>query len=362
MCSTILSNIINVSNKDLEKEINNFVIINTTPDINTSDKNITDDVINKSDITIADSIKYKLFDFNNYSLNDDLYMNSLNVVNKSYNINNKIYKLLHYKKSSLTNDNINTIGNFRSVIVDDENNMVMFSPPKSINYNIFYNKYNDVQNKCKVEEIIEGTMINLFYINNKWEISTKTTIGANNSFFKNFDSQIHNVTKPKTFREMFIESCKEVNLDLSLLNKSYNYSFVMQHNENRIVKPIYSIYLYLVKVYKIDNIEKVVYEIDIKKDKLYDILCSTTSIKFPTEYENTETSELSFDELPNRYGSKNTRFDCLGVMIYSPDGNRTKIRNPVYEEIKQLRGNQPKLQYHYLTLKKNKNIKKYLYY
>jgi hypothetical protein len=235
----------------------------------------------------------------------------------------------------------------------------MFSPPKSINYDIFYNTYNNVQNKCKVEEIIEGTMINLFYINNKWEISTKTTIGGNNSFFKNFDSQIHNVTKQKTFREMFIESCKEVNLDLSLLNKDYNYSFVMQHNENRIVKPIYSIYLYLIKVYKINNSEKVIYEIDIKNDKLYNTLSSSTSIKFPTEY---ISGELTFDELYNTYGSNNTRFDCLGVMIYSPDGHRTKIRNPVYEEIKQLRGNQPKLQYHYLTLKKSKNIKKYLYY
>jgi hypothetical protein len=72
----------------------------------------------------------------------------------------------------------------------------------------------------------------------------------------------------------------------------------------------------------------------------------------------------TFQELKEKYGCLNTPFNCLGVMIYSPEGNRTKIINPSYEELKQLRGNQPKLQYHYLVLRKKGNdyIKKYLHY
>jgi hypothetical protein len=42
--------------------------------------------------------------------------------------------------------------------------------------------------------------------------------------------------------------------------------------------------------------------------------------------------------------------------------NRTKIRNQNYEKVKLLRGNQPKLQYRYLTLCQSKQITEYLFY
>ena len=51
-----------------------------------------------------------------------------------------------------------------------------------------------------------------------------------------------------------------------------------------------------------------------------------------------------------------------GVMIYHKDGERSRIRNPVYEDIKYLRGNQPKLFYKYLELRKQNKVKDYLYY
>jgi hypothetical protein len=49
-------------------------------------------------------------------------------------------------------------------------------------------------------------------------------------------------------------------------------------------------------------------------------------------------------------------------MIYHKDGDRTRIRNPVYQDIKYLRGNQPKLFYQYLELRKQNKVKDYLYY
>jgi hypothetical protein len=288
-------------------------------------------------------------------------MNLLNITYKSYNIDNKIYKLLNYKKAYLSNDTYDTIGKFRSVLVEN-NRIIMFSLPKSLPYSLFVERYSNVEKDCLAEEIIEGTMINLFFDNNKWDISTKTTLGGNSSFFKTFDSRLYNnnyTNKAKTFRDMFFEVVKSVNLDIDSLNKEYCYSFVMQHPDNRIVLPIYSMNLYLIKVYKINNITRIINDINLKNNKYISEIFNNSLIKFPIKYEMN-----TFQELKEKYGCLNTPFNCLGVMIYSPEGNRTKIINPSYEELKQLRGNQPKLQYHYLVLRKKGNdyIKKYLHY
>ena len=58
----------------------------------------------------------------------------------------------------------------------------------------------------------------------------------------------------------------------------------------------------------------------------------------------------------------NTPYNIVGVMIYAPDGTRTKLRNPNYEDIRKLRGNQAKLQYQYLTLRQNGKMKDFLIY
>jgi hypothetical protein len=41
-------------------------------------------------------------------------------------------------------------------------------------------------------------------------------------------------------------------------------------------------------------------------------------------------------------------------------GERAKIRNPVYEQVRNLRGNQPKLQYQYLSLRKEGKVGEFL--
>jgi hypothetical protein len=53
----------------------------------------------------------------------------------------------------------------------------------------------------------------------------------------------------------------------------------------------------------------------------------------------------------------NTSYDKVGVVLYNTvTGERAKIRNPVYEQVRNLRGNQPKLQYQYLCLRKEGKV------
>jgi hypothetical protein len=53
----------------------------------------------------------------------------------------------------------------------------------------------------------------------------------------------------------------------------------------------------------------------------------------------------------------------MGFVLHNrTTGHRTKIRNPVYEEVRQLRGNQTKMQYQYLTLRKDGKVNEFLKY
>jgi len=276
---------------------------------------------------------------------------------------NKKYKIIRYDKNYLNYDLISTYGLCRSVIVNSDNNVVCFAPPKSIPSDIFMKKYDitkdDITKKIIAQEFVEGTMINVFWddkigLTGGWEISTRNTIGATSSFYKS-----SNPKETKTFRTMFLEACKENNLVLENLNKMYCYSFVLQHPENRIVVPFLHPQLYLVAVYSIVNMP---ISIQVYSDDIYEIKnmgwFETTTIKFPEIY-----LFETYDVLIEKYASNNTDYNCLGVVIFNKEtGERTKIRNPVYEQVRSLRGNQPKLQYQYLCLRKEGKVGDFLKY
>ena len=270
-------------------------------------------------------------------------------------LNNQKYKVIRYNKTNLTYDIIPTYGLCRSVIANSNNQVVCFSPPKSVKSDMFIEKYNIKNETLVAEEFVEGTMINVFWDQNiglsgAWEISTRNTVGAVASFYKSPNS--------KTFRTMFLEAAANNKLDLDTLHKNFCYSFVLQHPENRIVVPFKTPQLYLISMYIIDNSDKSnvkVYSVD-KSNFLN--LHSNTEVKIPTVY-NWNT----YADLVDKYASMNTSYDVLGVVIYNNEtGERTKIRNPVYEEVRQLRGNQPKLQYQYLCLRKEGKVADFLKY
>jgi hypothetical protein len=59
----------------------------------------------------------------------------------------------------------------------------------------------------------------------------------------------------------------------------------------------------------------------------------------------------------------NTPYNILGVVLNNlKTGERSKIRNPVYEQVRELKGNQPKLQYQYLVLRHEGRVNEYLTY
>ena len=152
--------------------------------------------------------------------------------------------VLKYVKNKLTTENVNSLGLFRSIIVDEEGNILSFAPPKSLNFDIF-SQTNDYD-KCYIKHFPEGTMVNVFFDKHTddWEISTRSSIGAKCNF--NMDSNI-------TYRYMFLDAMNHTGLEFDYLDKTSCYSFVLQHPKNRIVVQIVQPAIILTNKYKIEN-------------------------------------------------------------------------------------------------------------
>lgn len=271
--------------------------------------------------------------------------------------NNATYSVIRYDKNFLTYDLVPSYGLCRSVILNNENKVVGFAPPKSISSEKFIKEYPYKTTGVVAEEFVEGTMINVFWdtaigLNGGWEISTRNTVGATSSFYKSGSN------KSKTFRDMFLEAAKENNFILESLNPLYCYSFVVQHPENRIVVPFKKPQLYLVGMYSIFNNNNNDIIVQVFDPQIFQscFVLTNSTIRFPQIY-NFE----SYSELIEKYGSMNTSYDIMGVVLHNKfTGERAKIRNPVYEQVRALRGNQPKLQFQYLSLRNEGKVKDFL--
>jgi len=290
-----------------------------------------------------------------YSTDDDSRKNTANSLNLKYNLwkhkTGDNFHILKYNKEWLINDTVDTVGLLRSLIYKDDGTVVSFAPPKSLPSDKLSF---DNDKKYVAETFVEGTMINMFYDNtvNSWEIATRSSVGGNMSFYMEGGFK-----KENTFRSMFDEVCNYIGFDYvnhQCDNKNFVYSFVMQHPKNRIVKVISEMKLYLVDVFEIDD--KIINIIDFRKLDLN--MCD--KIKYPRQEIVTDANSL--EQCKESCASMNTPYHIQGVVIKSTGGQRYKFRNPNYEHVRRLRGNQPKLQYQYLALRQSGQVKEYLQY
>ena len=272
---------------------------------------------------------------------------------------NYVKYLIKYKKDKLSSENINDVGLFRSVVVfkNNKNNKLeikVFSPPKSSKYNLFISDDDNKFNECYISELVDGTMINMFYNNydNEWVVCTKSNIGANCKF--NLDSN-------HTFKSMFVDAFIEGELDYDMFNKDYSYSFVLKHPSNRIVTPVGKPELILISVYKFigDN----VYDITNEETELTSIMSTPSTFKYD-EFYSLFGGEFDDEWLQLTFvcSEKMLRYDIPGYNIYNKHGLRTKLRNLSYEHVKRMKGNGQKLLFTYLRLRNNDNLLEFLDY
>lgn len=279
---------------------------------------------------------------------------------KYYSVNhystkaNEKYSIIRYNKELLSSDLVSTYGLLRSVILSGPM-IVSFAPPKSMSGENFMNSYPSKTESIIAEEFVEGTMINVFFdptygASGCWQIATRNTVGAEVSFYK---------WSKTTFNEMFMEACIFNKFNIQTLNPRFCYSFVLQHPHNRIVVPFKHPQLYLVAIYGINNISNCITVVEENlDDHATSVWKNMTGVKFPEKYEF-----ANYSELIEKFASPNTPYNIVGVMVKNTvTGERTKFRNPIYEEVRHLRGNQPKLQYQYLSLRHSGKMTDFLKY
>ena len=144
---------------------------------------------------------------------------------------------------------------FRSLITDQTGSIVSIAPAKSLPNDDFLGIFADFT-RMRATEIVEGTMINLFWNSSQWEIATKRSVGCDYHFFRN--EYFPGLPEPeqKSFRQMMLDAVSETYIGgfANSLNLAKNrcYSFVVQHPSNHIVVPVDAAALYLVGCYEIE--------------------------------------------------------------------------------------------------------------
>jgi hypothetical protein len=296
--------------------------------------------------------------------------NAPEVIKKVYKCGENDYNIYNYKRENKAHDlsasvdteqpiqlndddNYNELGNYRSVITYNDN-IVAVAPIKSSSF--------DLTKQLTANEVIEGTMINLFY--NKcigsWEIATKSAIGGNYWFYRTqYDGSLE-FNRQMTFREMFMESlCEDPNSDLNAsnvvkqLNIDYNYSFVMQHPANHIVLNIMKPTLYLVAGFKIDNDVITHCTPDDMNNLALNCSVDNLPILFPLQVDVVGKNMEEISQISSYYNA--------GIMLHGKNGKRFKVINETYERLKNIRGNNPNIHYHYLSLFAAGNVNQFLY-
>jgi hypothetical protein len=287
---------------------------------------------------------------------------------KNYYNANMGYTIMNYTKEFVCFDDYETT-KYRSVIFSNpQNKLLCFSPPKSIKYDVFMEKYPLIDDNIYANEIIEGVMINLFYDEriNSWEIATKSAIGGN---YKHKQCLITSFYNKKTFIELFFDALQCVsnvkpfsvrlnqNKVIELFPKNYNYVFVLQHPENKIILNIPIPKLYLVGVYEIVgntavNIPPPIFE-------KWDIFLNINGIiHFPEQI-----TENTYDKIIAKYCSVYTNYVNPGIMLINlENGERTKIINPIYANRRKKDKQNPNMQYQYLCLNRIQKTDDFLKY
>ena len=169
-----------------------------------------------------------------------------------------------------------------------------------------------------VEELIDGTVIRLYYDNDEWKISTLHTIDAESAYW----------VSDKCFKTLFLE-CSENFINYDMLNTSYIYGFIIRHPENKIVTHY--------------ETKDVVHIETLDRDNNFESVDVDLKIIKPRKLIFTNYSQMISS--------------CIKLHFYLPgyllsyNGNLTKYLAPHYNYVKGLKGNTPNMEIRYLQIR-----------
>lgn len=191
---------------------------------------------------------------------------------------------------------------------------------------------------CVIEESVDGTLINLFYYKDRWQVSTKCT----------FDAECR-WNSEKTFKELFWETATRVKLNVDGLDTCFCYSFVLCHPECRNITPYENPKLIHISSRNMDTFIESDEDIGIEKPSILKI----------DNYNTIGCS--SYNELLVQLD----RLDYTkeGFMLYSKNRQcRTKLIGKEHLKVKQIKGTYPIIEWKLIEMRNMDNVNPFFDY
>jgi len=251
------------------------------------------------------------------------------------------FALIRYVKgkSNLTLPHVRA---FRSVVWDVTKNVpVSIAPLKSIDGESL--PTTETTEGFTIEHFIDGVMICGFYdtYNSEWCFHTRSTLNAMCRYY----------SQTKTFLDMFKAAMSSVvpadgtnvwETFLASLDKTTNYTWVLQHPENRIVVSVAT-----PKAWCVQSLQMSDGAIRHVSTGPFNVLLSVRA----------NTWEQLREMLADAVSMK--AHNVLGFVV-KQDDRRWKIRSPVYNQVRLMRGNSARRDFLWLSLWRSNTLPAYL--
>ena len=245
------------------------------------------------------------------------------------------------------NDDSALIRNCRGLVFNDDK-LILKAFPYTFEYTVnnpdlLRDKENILMN-CRCFKSYEGTLLRVFYFNNKWYVSTHRKLNAFKSKWcgnKTYGELFENALKFEYYNNDVFkqkvglnESWEDVVLPrfLNTLNKDNQYMFlILNDKNNRIV---------------CDPSEKVMHVGTFLKDG---------SLNLDVDCCISHTEEVKFNTLDEMmdYVKKIDISKNQGLILFSPHNYQYKIYNDKYYDLLNIRANIPSIKFRYLQLRKD---------
>jgi hypothetical protein len=194
------------------------------------------------------------------------------------------------------------------------NRPVSVAPPKASKIFPYQTCQKAVEAGLFCQEFYDGFMINCFTHDGKLMVTSRSKLNATGHFYSS-----------KSFYELFQESYKG-DLNKCVLD-SVSYSFLVQHQEHRVVTPITENHTYV--VHKVSFLKDGSFHVEDHLEEFQGRVNIPSIIMDPT---------MQVDQWVNHFMS-NKSWEFQGVVLKDLNGNRWRFRNPSYMHVKELRGN-----------------------
>lgn len=153
-------------------------------------------------------------------------------------------------------------------------------------------------------EKIDGSLLSLYYYNDKWNLATNGGIDA-------YESDLPNPIKHKTFGQLFDDVIEQYKIDFESLNKNYCYTFEVVSLENKVVISYSKDELYHLLTRDMRTLEEIEVDIGIPKPNKY-------------IFSNKEDYQMLVSQMSE---------DHEGIVVKDKNCNRVKIKTPLYFEL-----------------------------